>query len=107
VAVLNATQIEDEAGTEIQGVEGLAAKVADQVVKPAGFAVGREETAASGFDETTVMFEPGAEEDANEVAGAVADQLGETAVIPIIDEVRELAGNAPVALVIGQDDADF
>jgi hypothetical protein len=107
VAVLNATQIEDSAGTEIQGVEGLAARVADEVVKPAGFKVGREETAASGFDETTVMFEPGAEEQANELAEAVRDQLGETPVIPMVDEVRELAGGAPVALVIGQDDAEF
>ena len=107
VAVLNATQLQDSAGTEIQGVEGLAAKVADEVVKPAGFKVGKEETAASGFDETTVMFEPGAEEQANELAEAIADQLGETPVIPMIDEVRELTGGAPVALVIGQDDADF
>ncbi len=107
VAVLNATQIEDAAGTEIQGVEGLAAKVADEVVKPAGFNVGKEATAASGFEETTVMFEPGAEEQANELADAVADQLGETPVNPIIDEVRELAGGAPLALVIGQDDAEF
>jgi LytR cell envelope-related transcriptional attenuator len=107
VAVLNATQIEDQAGTEIQGVEGLAAKIADEVVKPAGFKVGKEETAASGFDETTVMFESGAEEEADALAEAIADQLGETPVIPIIDEVRELAGDASVALVIGQDDAEF
>ena len=107
VAVLNATQLQDSAGTEIQGVEGLAAKVADEVVKPAGFKVGKEETAASGFDETTAMFESGAEEQAKELAEAIADQLGDTPVIPMIDEVRELTGGAPVALVIGQDDADF
>lgn len=107
VAVLNATQIEDAAGTEIQGVEGLAAKVANEVVKPAGFKVGKEATAASGFEQTTVMFEPGAEEEASELAAAVADQLGETPVNPIIDEVRELAGGASLALVIGQDDAEF
>jgi hypothetical protein len=37
----------------------------------------------------------------------VADQLGETPVAPIIDEVSQKAGGAPVALVIGQDDAEF
>jgi LytR cell envelope-related transcriptional attenuator len=107
VAVLNATQIEDAAGTEIQGVQGLAAKVADEVVKPAGFAVGEETDAASGFEETTIMFESGAEGEANDLAKAVADQLGETPVTPIVDEVRELAGGAPLALLIGQDDAEF
>lgn len=107
VAVLNATQIEDAAGVEIQGVEGLAAKVADEVVKPAGFKVTKEATAASGFEETTIMFEQGAEEEADRLAEAVADQLGETPVTPIIDEVSQKAGGAPVALVIGQDDAEF
>jgi len=106
VAVLNATQI-DADGAEIAGVRGLAAKVSEQVVRPAGFKVVSEETAASGFDETTVMFEPGAEEEANALADAIADQLGEAPVLPMIDEVSELAGGAPVALVIGQDDAEF
>ena len=53
------------------------------------------------------MFEPGAEEDAAELAAAVADQLGETPTTPMIDEVRELAEGAPLALVVGQDDAEF
>ena len=46
----------------IDAVAGLAAKVADEVIKPAkGFKVGTEETAGSGFDATTIMFEPNAE----------------------------------------------
>jgi hypothetical protein len=107
VAVLNATQV-DEGPVPIEAVAGLAGKVADEVVKPAsGFKAGPEETAASGFEETTIMFEPEAEADAEEFAGAVADQLGETPVTPMIDEVRQLSGNAPLALVIGQDDAEF
>jgi LytR cell envelope-related transcriptional attenuator len=107
VAVLNATQV-DEGPVPIEAVAGLAGKVADEVVKPAsGFKAGPEETAASGFEETTIMFEPEAEADAEELAGAVADQLGETPVTPMIDEVRELSGNASLALVIGQDDAEF
>lgn len=107
VAVLNATQIEDASGTEIQGVEGLAARVADEVVKPAGFEVAKEATAAAGFEETTIMFEQGGEDDAEALAKAVADQLGETPVAPIIEEVRRKSGGAPIALVIGQDDAEF
>jgi hypothetical protein len=107
VAVLNATQVDDGA-VPIDAVSGLAGKVAAEVVRPAsGFKVGTEETAASGFEETTIMFEPGAEADADELAQAVAEQLGETPVTPMIDEVRALSANAPLALVIGQDDADF
>ena len=37
----------------------------------------------------------------------VSDQLGETPVTPMVDEVRQLSGGAPLALVIGQDDAEF
>jgi LytR cell envelope-related transcriptional attenuator len=107
VAVLNATQV-DEGSVPIDAVSGLAGKVAAEVIKPAsGFVAGSEETAASGFEETTIMFEPGAEADADELAKAVADQLGETPVTPMIDEVRALAAGAPLALVIGQDDAEF
>ena len=60
VAVLNATQEQAADGTEIAGVQGLADVVAKQVVQPLdGFAVGEKTNADSGFDETTVMFEPG------------------------------------------------
>lgn len=107
VAVLNATQV-DDGSVPIDAVSGLAGKVGAEVVRPAsGFKVGTEETAASGFEETTIMFEPGAEADADELAQAVAEQLGETPVTPMIDEVRAFSANAPLALVIGQDDADF
>ncbi len=107
VAVLNATQV-DEGSVPIDAVAGLAAKVADEVVKPAkGFKVGTEETAASGFDATTIMFEPDAEADAEDLARMVSDQLGETPVTPMVDEVRQLSGGASLALVIGQDDAEF
>jgi LytR cell envelope-related transcriptional attenuator len=107
VAVLNATQV-DEGSVPIEAVAGLAAKVGDEVIKPAkGFKVGREETAASGFEATTIMFEPNAEAEAEDLARTVSDQLGETPVTPMVDEVRQLSGNAPLALVIGQDDAEF
>jgi hypothetical protein len=108
VSVLNATQEEAADGTEIAGVQGLADKVAKQVVNPlAGFGVGEKSDAESGFDETTVMFEPGSEPDAEELASEVADQLGEPEVEPMIAEVRDRSGEAPLALVVGRDDADF
>ena len=107
VAVLNATQV-DEGSVPIDAVAGLAAKIADEVIKPAkGFKVGTEETAGSGFDATTIMFEPNAEAEAEDLARTVSDQLGETPVTPMVDEVRQLSGNAPLALVIGPDDAEF
>jgi hypothetical protein len=102
VAVLNATQV-----SGIQGVPGLAGKVASEVVKPTGFDVAAEDNASSGFAETVVMFEPGAEEQADELATAVADQLGETPVEPMDEEVRGKAEGATLALVIGQDDSEF
>jgi hypothetical protein len=106
VAVLNATQVESTGGT-IQGVEGLASKVAEGVVEPADYPVGRQADAASGFEETVVMYEPKAEGDAAELARAINAELGETATSPMIEEVRELAGGAPLALIVGQDDASF
>lgn len=108
VAVLNATQLEDTVtGEPIAGVKGLADLVAKKVVRPAAFKIGEKTDAASGFAETVVMFEPEAEAEADELAAKVSDQLGETKVTPMISEVRDLAGKAPLALVIGADDADF
>lgn len=106
VSVLNATQ-EEAAGTVIAGVEGLADVVAKEVVKPAGYKVGEKTDAASGFEQTTIMFEPDNEGDADDLAAAVADQLGEPEVTSMVGEVRDRAGGAPLALVVGKDDADF
>jgi hypothetical protein len=107
VAVLNATQTEDSAGNPIQGVEGLADKVAAQVVEPAGYEVGRRDDAVSGSDDSVVMFDQGQEGEANELANAVEPELGPTAVEPMIQEVRDLVGSAKLALVIGLDDEGF
>ena len=107
VAVLNATQEEAVSGGEIAGVQGLAGVVAKEVIQPTPFAVGVKADAPSGFDETTIMFEPDSEEDANELADDVSDQLGQPDVTPMIGEVRDAAENAPLALLIGRDDADF
>jgi LytR cell envelope-related transcriptional attenuator len=107
VAVLNATQTEDSAGNPIQGVSGLADKVATQVLQPAGYEVGRRDDAAEGFADTVVMFEPGHEGEANDLAAAVEPELGPTPVEPMIQEVRDLVGGADLALVVGLDDEDF
>ena len=107
VAVLNATQEESVGGGEIAGVQGLAGVIAKAVVQPTKFAVGVKTDAPTGFDETTVMFEPDNEEDANELADDVADQLGRPEVTPMIGEIRDVADGAPLALVVGRDDADF
>jgi LytR cell envelope-related transcriptional attenuator len=107
VTVLNATQVEAADGTEIQGVPMLAAKVADQVVRPAGYAIARTDDAASGTERTVVMYEPGAEDDAAKLAERVSDELGSTETQPIVAEVAGLAGDAPLVLVVGLDDEDF
>lgn len=107
VAVLNATQTVSVDGVPIAAVQGLAAKVADEVVKPAGYKAGKEETAAEGLDETTIMFEPDGEADAEKLSRRVSEQLGETPVTPMIQAVRDLSGGASVALVVGQDDAEL
>jgi hypothetical protein len=107
VSVLNATQEDTVGGGEVAGVPGLAGEVAKQVVRPAGFSVGEKADAATGFENTTVMFEPEHDQEADELAKAVSDQLGEPDVTPMIGEVRDLADGAPLALVIGRDDSDF
>jgi LytR cell envelope-related transcriptional attenuator len=107
VTVLNATQTEDSFGNPIQGVEGLADKVANQVLEPAGYEIGRTDDAASGSDDSVIMFEPEHEAEADELAAAVEPELGSTAVEPMIQEVRDLAGGADLALVIGLDDENL
>lgn len=108
VAVLNATQVEQAEGTMIQGVPGLADKVADDVVRPAaGFRPGRRDNAAAGFEETLIMFEPGARADANRLSREIEPTLQTAGVEPMTQEVRDRAGGAPLAIVVGQDDADF
>lgn len=115
VAVLNGTQVVSETtGETIAGVVGLADEIGDKVIKPAGYSVGEKTNAASGVDETVIMFESSEggdasenEQEAQKLAEAVADQLGETEITPMVQEVRDLAGGAPLAIVVGADDQDF
>jgi len=108
VAVLNATQIDPETGVPIQGVPGLAERVAEEVVRPIdGFRPGAQDNSVSGLVETRIMFEEGAREGAERLATEVEPVLGETIVEPMIEEVRGLVDGAPVAIVVGQDDSEI
>lgn len=102
VAVLNATQT-----SGVQGVPGLAKKVATEVVKPAGYPIGVQANAPSGFAESVVMFEPDQEGAAAELGRAVEAKLGQTSSEPIADDIRQAAGNSALVLVIGADDQNF
>jgi hypothetical protein len=107
VAVLNATQI-DEGGTTIQGVQGLASEVADKIVKPAGFKapVNDQKDAPAGFPDSVIMYVSGQEDAATKLADAVEPKLGTTDTQEMTGDIRAVVGKAPLALVVGQDDAD-
>jgi hypothetical protein len=102
VAVLNGTQV---AG--VQGVPGLAAKVLDQVVTPAGYRPGPTTDAPTSAAETVIMFEQGEEEAARELASDVEPELGPTPVQPITDDVRQTVNGNGLVIVLGQDEAQF
>ena len=105
VAVLNATQIEEN-GTEIQGVQGLASEVADKIVKPAGFKapVKFQRDAPTGFPDSVIMFQPGEDAAADELASAVEKDLGTTSVEEITDDIAAITKGAQLVLIVGQDD---
>jgi hypothetical protein len=105
VAVLNATQITDP--VPIEGVAGLADVVAKDVVKPTDFKVETKSDAPAGEEQTLIMFEPDFEDAAQEFATAIEPELGSAEVVPMTDEVRAVAKRASLALLIGQDDAEY
>jgi hypothetical protein len=107
VAVLNATQI-DEGGTTIQGVQGLASEVANKIVKPAGFKapVNDQMDAPTGFPESVIMYVTGQEQPAAQLADAVEPKLGTTDVQEMTGDISAVVGTAPLALIVGQDDAN-
>jgi hypothetical protein len=89
VAVLNGT-----------AVEGLAGSYGNKVEKK-GFQLGAVTNSNSSFEESVVMFKPG---DGRE-AHRVADALEIKHVRPISQEIALVAAGAPVAVVIGEDNA--
>lgn len=99
IAVLNATQ-----SPTAPPVSGLAHTVSQQVVKPAGYKVVVEDDAPSGLSNSTVMY-VGAKGKADKFAKKIRDDLGDTAVTKMTDEVKAASKKAKVALLIGLDDS--
>ena len=89
VAVLNGTS-----------VTGLAATWGDKIEKK-GFELGAVTNTNSTFEESVVMFEPGAKPEAKEVA----ERLKIKNVEPMIPEVAEVSNEAKVSVVVGEDNA--
>lgn len=89
VAVLNGT-----------AVDGLAGSYGDMVERH-GFQLGAVTNSQSSFSESVVMFEPGEGREAHRVADALEIQR----VRPINAEIASVAAGAPVAVVIGEDNA--
>jgi hypothetical protein len=89
VAVLNGTS-----------VTGLAASWGDKIENK-GFELGAVTNTNSTFEESVVMFEPGAKPEAKEVA----ERLQIKKVQPMIAEVAEVSNEAKVSVVVGEDNA--
>ena len=89
VAVLNGT-----------ASEGLAATWGGKVEEQ-GFELGAVTNTESEFEDSVVMFKPGAEPEAK----VVAKRLSISKVQPMISEVAEVSGGANVSVVVGEDNA--
>lgn len=102
VAVLNGTAVTEGA----PGVPGLAATVADDV-KKVGYKLGPVADTGAPFGDSVVMYDGDQEAEAQQVAEDVSKLLGRTQVQKMSGEVRDQAGDASVAVVIGQDDSQL
>lgn len=89
VAVLNGT-----------AVEGLAGSYGDTVERR-GFELGVVTNSNSSFEESVVMFKRGN----GRAADKVSQALDISRVRPMTDEIALVAAGAPVAVVIGEDNA--
>ncbi len=81
-------------------VEGLAGTYGDMVERR-GFQLGAVTNSRSSFAESVVMFAPGEGRQAHRVA----DDLEISRVRPMTSEIASLSAGAPVAVVIGEDNA--
>jgi len=89
VTVLNGTAVDGLAGTYGNKVERR------------GFQLGAVSNSRSSYSESVVMFEQGEAR----AAHRVADALEISRVRPISSEIASLAAGAPVAVVVGEDNA--
>ncbi|HSK50592.1 MAG TPA: LytR C-terminal domain-containing protein [Solirubrobacterales bacterium] len=80
---------------------GLAATFGDKVERK-GFSLGQIGNSTQSFEESIVMFDRGHKPEADRVA----KQLQIADVELISPEVEGLAGGAPVAVIVGEDDAE-
>jgi hypothetical protein len=96
VAVINGTS-----------VSGLAATVQDKVIKPAGYEPGPVGNAAASVNATVVEYVGGMRSEAEQLARAVKPKLGKTPVQPMTSDIKDVAGKAKLALLLGLDDAGF
>jgi phage shock protein PspC (stress-responsive transcriptional regulator) len=81
-------------------VEGLAGSYGDMVERK-GFQLGAVTNSRSSFGQSIVMFEQGNGREAHRVASS----LGISQVRPMTSEIASLSAGAPVAVVIGEDNA--
>lgn len=81
-------------------VPGLAATYGD-MVEGRGYQLGAVTNSSSSYSESVVMFKQGN----GGAANRVADSLEISRVQPMSSEIVSLAAGAPVALVIGEDNA--
>jgi hypothetical protein len=81
-------------------VDGLAGSYGDMVERK-GFQLGAVTNSRSSFSESVVMFAPGRGREAHRVA----DSLEISRVRPMTGEIASLSAGAPVAVVIGEDNA--
>ena len=98
VAILNGTA--PEGGVGVPGV----AEAAKPLVEDAGFKVGNVTDAPAGVPVSVVEYREGFEDDAQTLADAVADTLGQTEIQVLDPALEDATGRADLALVIGQDD---
>ena len=81
-------------------VEGLAGTYGDMVERR-GYQLGAVTNSRSSFAESVVMFQP----DEGAAAHRVADSLEISRVRPMTSEIASLSAGAPVAVVVGEDNA--
>jgi len=101
VAVLNGTGV---AGAP--GVPGLAENVAEDV-EAADYKVVQIADAGASFAESLIMYQPDDRSAAEQVESDLKKTLGGTKLQRMTPEIKSLAKDAPVAVVIGADDSQL